>query len=86
MPLKPNKFISKVQIMQFTLLGTGTPVLESERMSAASLLEVDDQHLLFDAGRGVTTQLAKAGKLPRQIDFIFITHHHYDEGLSQRCS
>ena len=64
--------------MQFTLLGTGTPILETDRMSAALLLEVDHQHLLFDAGRGVTTQLAKAGKQPRQIDFIFITHHHYD--------
>lgn len=33
---------------------------------------------MFDAGRGVTTQLAKIGIEPQQIDLVFITHHHHD--------
>jgi ribonuclease Z len=34
--------------------------------------------LLFDAGRGVATQLARAGVRAEDLDAVFITHHHYD--------
>jgi len=64
--------------MRITMLGTGTPVLDPQRKASAILLEIGDEKLLFDAGRGVTTQLAKIDLHPRQIDSIFITHHHYD--------
>lgn len=33
---------------------------------------------MFDAGRGVATQLACAGVEVADVDAIFITHHHYD--------
>jgi ribonuclease Z len=33
---------------------------------------------LFDAGRGAATQLARAGMSVRDVDQIFITHHHFD--------
>jgi ribonuclease Z len=64
--------------MRITLLGTGTPVLDPQRKASATLIEIGTEKLLFDAGRGVTTQLAKIDLHPRQIDTIFITHHHYD--------
>jgi len=64
--------------MRITLLGTGTPIPEPKRQASALLVEVGDVKLLFDAGRGVTTQLASVGIEPQQIGFIFITHHHYD--------
>lgn len=64
--------------MRITLLGTGTPILEPNRQASALLIEIEDDKLLFDAGRGVTTQLLKAGIYPQDVDPILITHHHYD--------
>lgn len=64
--------------MQITLLGTGTPILDPNRQASALLIEIGDDKLLFDAGRGVTTQLMKAGIYPQDVNPILITHHHYD--------
>lgn len=64
--------------MRITLLGTGTPILDPNRQASALLIEVEDDKLLFDAGRGVTTQLMKAGICAQDVNPIFITHHHSD--------
>lgn len=64
--------------MKLTLLGTGTPWPSAERQCTANLLQIGSTNILFDAGRGVTTQLARIGWHPRDIDYIFITHHHFD--------
>lgn len=64
--------------LKLTLLGTGTPRPSIERNCTANLLQIGSTNILFDAGRGVTTQLVKVGLHPRDIDYIFITHHHFD--------
>ena len=64
--------------MKIILLGTGTPILELNRQHSAVLIEIGNEKFLFDCGRGVTMQLARAGILSTRIDSIFITHHHYD--------
>jgi ribonuclease Z len=64
--------------MRITLLGTGTPILDPKRQASALLIEIEDEKLLFDAGRGVTTQLVNVGIPPQHVNPIFITHHHYD--------
>lgn len=64
--------------MKITLLGTGTPILETDRQGSAILVQTGDSNLLFDAGRGVNTQLLRLGLTPASIDEIFITHHHWD--------
>ncbi len=64
--------------MRITLLGTGTPVLDSAHQHSADLIEIGEEKLLFDCGRGVTVQLAKIGIPSTQVSNIFITHHHYD--------
>ena len=64
--------------MQIILLGTGTPVLDPTRQQSALLVDINDERLLFDAGRGVTSQMTKVGTQPQQVDSVFITHHHYD--------
>ena len=64
--------------MQINLLGTGTPILDATRQQSGLVIEVADEMLLFDTGRGVTSQLEKMGIHPYQIGSIFITHHHYD--------
>jgi ribonuclease BN (tRNA processing enzyme) len=64
--------------MDITLLGTGTPTPHPERQGTANLVRLNDGYILFDAGRAATTQMAHIGIHPKQIDHIFITHHHFD--------
>lgn len=64
--------------MQITLLGTGTPVLDPDRQHSSLVVKIGAQTLLVDAGRGVSSQMARAGIRPQDIDAVFITHHHYD--------
>jgi ribonuclease Z len=53
-------------------------MVDPHRQASALLIEVGEAKLLFDAGRGVTGQLLKAGLTPQQVNPLFITHHHYD--------
>ncbi len=64
--------------MQITLLGTGTPAPDPSRQGSALLVEIADERLLFDVGRGASLQLARASKPAGSIDALFITHHHFD--------
>ncbi|MCP3975679.1 MAG: MBL fold metallo-hydrolase [bacterium] len=64
--------------MRVSLLGTGGPRPDPERQGPSTLVEVDGLCLLFDAGRGVATQLARIDVAPDELDAIFITHHHFD--------
>ena len=64
--------------MRITLLGTGGPRPDPERQGPATLIEASRLSLLFDAGRGVATQLARAGVRVEDLDAVFITHHHFD--------
>jgi ribonuclease Z len=64
--------------MQLTLLGTGGPLPDPGRHGPAAVLRIGDQHLLFDAGRGVVSQLVRAGIPLDRVHTVFVTHHHYD--------
>ena len=64
--------------MRITLLGTGTPTLDPNRMGSSLLIEIGNEKLLFDAGRCATIQLLNAGIRPQDVNPIFITHHHFD--------
>ena len=64
--------------MRLTLLGTGTPWPSARRMSTANLVETGADILLIDAGRAVAAQLARLDRHPRDIDAVFLTHHHFD--------
>lgn len=64
--------------MRLCLLGTGSPAPLPHRQGSAALLSFDREHLLVDAGRGVTTQLVRAGVPPHALTAILLTHHHYD--------
>lgn len=61
-----------------TTLGTGTPTPVPDRMGAATLVEVADKKLLFDAGRGVLIQLNRARVPAGALDGVFLTHLHSD--------
>lgn len=69
--------------VKVTLLGTGGPEITADRMGAATLIEIDGELLLFDAGRGVLQRLYESQIAPTRIERIFFTHLHNDhiEGL-----
>jgi ribonuclease BN (tRNA processing enzyme) len=60
------------------LLGTGGPRPDPGRHGPATLLQIGDDYLLFDAGRGVVLQLVRASVPLDRINPVFLTHHHYD--------
>lgn len=64
--------------MRIILLGTGTPIIDVERMGPSTLIDLSNEYFLFDAGRGVVLQLSKANIDYDKIGVIFITHHHVD--------
>lgn len=64
--------------MRIVLLGTGTPILQTDRQGPATLIQAGGTNLLFDVGRGVSLQLHRIGLTPADLDALFITHHHAD--------
>lgn len=64
--------------MKIILLGTGGPRPDPDRQGSGLVLTDGRAHLLFDAGRGVSNQLVRAGIQSQQVNPIFITHHHFD--------
>lgn len=58
------------------LLGTGIPLPNPDRASAATLIVAGDTTLLIDTGRNVMTRLATAGF--RDVSMVAFTHFHSD--------
>lgn len=61
-----------------TLLGTGSPQLSLVRFGPSILVEVGNQALVFDAGRGAAQRLAQLNVPFTGIDAVFFTHLHSD--------
>jgi len=61
-----------------TLLGTGSPAPIMKRFGPGTLVQVNGQNLLFDAGRGVTQRLYQVGQPMGKLDALFLTHLHSD--------
>ncbi len=61
-----------------TLLGTGTPAPNAVRCQSATVVEIGEDLLLFDAGRGTVHQMARARVEIGRVNPVFITHHHVD--------
>ena len=64
--------------IEVVLLGTGSPIPDSSRAGAATLVRAAGRTFLFDAGRGVCMRLVAAGVLPVMLDAVFLTHLHSD--------
>ncbi len=64
--------------MRLTLLGTGCPVVHSERYGPAQLVSHGGRTVLVDCGSGVTQRLLRAGLTGRDIDVLLLTHLHSD--------
>jgi len=64
--------------MQITLLGTGCPVVHTERFGPAQVVRHGQNAILVDCGVGVTQRLVAAGLTGRDLDAVFLTHLHSD--------
>jgi ribonuclease Z len=69
--------------MRLTLLGTGCPVVSTDRYGPAALVETDSveagsARVLVDCGSGVTQRLLAAGCPGRALDLVLLTHLHSD--------
>jgi ribonuclease Z len=64
--------------MKIVLLGTGGPRPDPRRNASTTLIRLGNENILFDAGRGVVNQLARAGVPLHAVNPVFITHHHFD--------
>ncbi len=64
--------------MRLTLLGTGCPVVSTERYGPAQIVGHDGRVVLIDCGSGVTQRLAAAGLSGRDVDAVLLTHLHSD--------
>jgi ribonuclease Z len=68
-------------MMRARLLGTGAPPPNPDRRGPATLVSLDAEHLLVDAGSGVGVQLVRAGLRPYDWPRVLITHHHSDHTI-----
>lgn len=61
-----------------TLLGTGSPLPDTNRAGPSTLVQAGDQNLLVDAGRGCVMRLTGAGLFPSMVTAVLLTHLHSD--------
>lgn len=64
--------------MQVTLLGTGCPVVSTERYGPAQVVRHGGTCVLVDCGSGVTQRLVAAGLTGCDVDALLLTHLHSD--------
>jgi len=64
--------------MEIVFLGTGCPVVSTERYGPAQLILGEAAKLLVDCGSGVTQRLLAAGTPGRDLDALLLTHLHSD--------
>lgn len=69
--------------IRVVLLGTaGGPTFSAQRLGIATLVEAGSERLLFDAGRGLTTGMAKSATDPTEVTKVFLTHLHSDHVIA----
>jgi ribonuclease Z len=65
-------------LFRVTLLGTGAPPPRLDRFGPSTLVEVGNEKLIFDAGRGAMQRLHQLSIPFGAITGMFLTHHHSD--------
>ena len=64
--------------MEVIILGSGSPLPDSERAGPSTLVRTAAGDLLFDCGRGVLMRAAAAGSGAGAFRALFLTHLHSD--------
>ncbi len=71
------------QNMRVVLLGTqGGPTFNAQRLGISTLVLAGSERLVFDAGRGLTTGMARVAINPADVTKVFLTHLHSDHVIS----
>jgi ribonuclease Z len=65
-------------MIEITLLGTGSPLVDPLRAGPATLVRAGGATLLFDCGRGVLMRAAASGVQANQLTALVLTHLHSD--------
>jgi len=68
-------------VLRALLLGTGSPPPNPKRRGPSTLVSLEGEHMLVDAGSGVGVQLVQAGLRPYDWPRVLITHHHSDHTI-----
>src|SRR6059036_2326109 len=68
-------------MLRAILLGTGSPPPNPRRHGPATLLSLEGECFLVDAGSGVGVQLVQVGMRPYDWPPVFVTHHHSDHTI-----
>lgn len=64
--------------MRFVMLGSGAVRDNPRRAGPGQAIQVNGETWLFDCGRSVSTNLARAGIPCETVDRVFLTHLHFD--------
>lgn len=64
--------------MHLLITGSGAAMPDPERGGASAVVTVDGKILMFDFGRGIMENMIRAGINPLDVDYAFLTHHHFD--------
>lgn len=67
--------------VQFTFLGTSSAVPTLRRNVTSSVLRLDGESMVFDAGEGTQHQLMRSQTRPGRIRRILLTHMHGDHSF-----
>jgi ribonuclease Z len=65
-------------MIDITLLGTGSPIIDPNRAGPSTLVAAGDQKFLVDCGRGVLMRAAGAGVGAADFSALLLTHLHSD--------
>ncbi len=65
-------------MIEVTLLGTGSPMVDPNRAGPSTLVRAGDQTFLVDCGRGVLMRAAAVGVGAANISALLLTHLHSD--------
>jgi ribonuclease Z len=65
-------------MIEVTLLGTGSPMVDPNRAGPSTLVRAGDQTFLVDCGRGVLMRAAATGVGAANITALLLTHLHSD--------
>lgn len=65
-------------MIEVTLLGTGSPMVDPNRAGPSTLVRAGDQTFLVDCGRGVLMRAAAIGVGAANISALLLTHLHSD--------